>query len=334
MTRYLIRRLIAMIPVLFGLSIVLFTFIHILPGDPAVAILGEHARPDLIRQLRQNLGLDQPLYLQYFAYLGLLAHGDLGSSIIDGRPVAREFFSRLPATVELSVFALAFASGVGIWLGRLAARHPQSWIDGVVTGGSVVGVSIPIFVSGLTLQFIFGVVLGILPVSGRIDPRLGIEPVTNFMLVDTLLAARPDAFVDALKHLVLPAITLGSIPVAIISRITRASVIEVLNEDYVRTARAKGLSDHRIDSKHVMRNAWLPVSTVLGIQVGYMLSGATITETVFAWPGVGRWVVDAITGRDYFVVQSSILLFALIFLVVNLAVDVMYAVLNPRIRYG
>jgi ABC-type dipeptide/oligopeptide/nickel transport system permease component len=323
-----------MVPVLFGLSIVLFTFIHILPGDPAVAILGEHARPDLIRQLRQNLGLDKPLYLQYFTYLGQLGHGDLGSSIIDGRPVAREFFSRLPATIELSVFALAFASGVGIWLGRVAARHPQSWIDGIVTGGSVLGVSIPLFVTGLTLEFIFGVVLGILPVSGRIDPRLGIEPVTNFMLVDTILAGRPDAFVDALKHLILPALTLGSIPVAIISRITRASVIEVLNEDYVRTARAKGLTDQRINTRHVMRNAWLPVSTVLGLQVGYMLSGATITETVFAWPGVGRWVVDAITGRDYFVVQSSILLFALMFLVVNLAVDVMYAVLNPRIRYS
>ena len=334
MTRFLIWRLITMIPVLFGLSLILFTFIHILPGDPAVAILGEHARPDLIRHLRQNLGLDQPLYIQYISYLGQLLHGDLGSSIIDGRPGLTEFLSRLPATVELSVFALAFASGVGIWLGRLAARHPQSWIDGVVTGGSVVGVSIPIFVSGLTLQFIFGIVLGVLPVSGRIDPRLGIEPHTNFMLVDTLLAGRPDAFVDALKHLVLPAVTLGSIPVAIVSRITRASVIEVLNEDYVRTARAKGLSDRRIDSRHVMRNAWLPVSTVLGIQVGYMLAGATITETVFAWPGVGRWVVDAITGRDYFVVQSSILLFALIFLAVNLAVDLMYAVLNPRIRYG
>jgi peptide/nickel transport system permease protein len=332
--QYLVRRLLALIPVLLGLSILLFMFVHLLPGNPAVAILGDHARPDLVAALSQHLGFNKPLYVQYLTYLTQLLHGDLGYSFVDGHPVAEEFFTRLPATIELSLFALVFAGFVGVWLGKVAARHPGSWLDGLVTSASVFGVSVPIFVSGLTLQYIFGVVLGILPVSGQIDPRLSIEPVTNFMLIDTLLAGRPDAFANALQHLALPAVTLGSIPLAIISRITRASVLEVSYEDYVRTAKAKGLKPKRIDSRHVMRNAWLPVSTVVGIQAGYMLAGATITETVFAWPGVGQYVAQAIIDRDYFVIQSSILLFALMFLLVNLSVDLMYAVLDPRIRYG
>jgi peptide/nickel transport system permease protein len=331
--KYIVRRLLGAIPVLIGLSVVLFAFVHLLPGDPAVALLGQHATPELSARIREQLGLDRPLYEQYFTYAAQLLQGDLGKSIINNRPVLGEFMRRFPGTIELTVASLLIAIGLGIPLGRFAARYAQRFPDGVVTVISLVGISIPIFVLGLTLQYFLSVQLRLLPASSRIDPRLGIESITNFMLIDTLLQGRPDAFVDALRHLVLPAIALGSIPLAIITRITRASVLDVNNEDYVRTARAKGLPERRVDSRHIMRNAWLPVTTVIGLQVGGLLAGAVITETVFSWNGVGRWVVEAIQDHDYFVVQSSILIFALIFLVVNLVVDVGYAFLNPRIRY-
>ncbi len=334
MAKYIVRRILSAIPVLFGLSIVLFSFIHLLPGDPAAALLGQHATPELTAKIRQQLGLDQPLYVQYLQYLTQLLHGDLGKSVINNRPVITDFATRFPGTVELTLAALLFAVGIGIPLGRFAARHTQGWQDGVVTVISLFGISIPIFVLGLTLQYVLSVQLHWLPTSGRLDPRTTIPSVTNFMLIDTLLAGRPDAFVDALRHLILPAIALGSIPLAIITRITRASVLDVNNEDYVRTARAKGLTERRVDDRHIMRNAWLPVVTVIGLQVGGLLAGAVITETVFSWNGVGRWVVEAIQDHDYFVVQSSILIFAFIFLAVNLIVDIGYAYLNPRIRYA
>ncbi len=334
MARYVIRRLLQAIPVLIGLSIVLFAFVHLLPGDPARVILGQHATEASLARLRAALGLDKPLYEQYFDYIGDLFRGDFGRSLITDSPVLTEFLVKFPATIELTVAALIFAVGLGIPLGRLAARHAQRWPDGVVTVISLLGISVPIFVLGLSMQYLFSVVLGILPVSGRVEVRMGIDAVTNFMLVDTLLAGRPDAFLSAISHLILPAIALGSIPLAIITRITRAAVLDVANEDYVRTARAKGLTERRVDGRHIMRNAWLPVTTVIGLAVGGLLAGAVITETVFAWNGVGRWVVDAIQDRDYFVIQSSILVFAIIFVVVNLVVDVGYAVLNPRIRYS
>jgi peptide/nickel transport system permease protein len=332
--KYIIRRLLGAVPVLFGLSIILFAFIHLLPGDPAATILGQHAKPELVAEMRQRLGLDLPLWEQYVNYLNDLLHGDLGNSFINQRPVLTEFMIRFPGTVELTVAAMIFAVGIGIPLGRLAARHPQSMTDGAVTVVSLFGISIPIFVLGLTLQYILSVQLKLLPATGRLDGHINIPAVTNFMLVDTLLAGRPDAFADALRHLILPAIALGSIPLAIVTRITRASVLDVANEDYVRTARAKGLTERRVDSRHIMRNAWLPVTTVIGLQVGGLLAGAVITETVFAWNGVGKWVVESIEAHDYFVIQSSILMFALIFLVVNLIVDIGYAFLNPRIRYS
>jgi peptide/nickel transport system permease protein len=331
--KYIVRRLLAAIPVLFGLSIVLFAFIHLLPGDPSRAILGQHATPEAVARLRRVLGLDQPLYQQYLDYIAGLLQGDLGASVVNNKPVLGEFLVRFPATVELTAASLLFAVGLGIPLGRLAARYAQRWPDGLVTIISLLGISIPIFVLGLTLQYFFGVQFDLLPVSSRVNPRLGIDEVTNFMLIDTLLAGEPDAFWDALSHLVLPAVALGSIPLAIITRITRASVLDVSNEDYVRTARAKGLTERRVDSRHIMRNAWLPVTTVIGLQVGGLLAGAVITESIFSWNGVGRYVYEAIKGRDYFVIQSSILIFALIFLLVNLIVDIGYAYLNPRIRY-
>ncbi len=334
MLKYIVRRLLAAIPVLFGLSIILFAFVHLLPGDPSRAILGQHATPDAVARIRENLGLDKPLWQQYLIYLNQLVHLDLGTSIITGSPVSTDFLARFPGTVELTLAALIVAVGVGIPLGRLAGRHGQGWTDGTVTVVSLLGISIPIFVLGLTLQWVFGAQLHWLPTSGRIDPRLNVATPTGFMLIDTILDGRPEAFLDAVKHLILPAIALGSIPLAIITRITRASVLDVKNEDYVRTARAKGLTEGRVDNRHVMRNAWLPVVTVIGLQVGSLLAGAVITETIFAWTGVGRWVVDAIGDRDYFIIQSSILIFALIFLVVNLVVDILYAYLNPRIRYS
>ncbi len=334
MLKYIVRRLLAAIPVLFGLSIILFAFVHLLPGDPAAALLGQHATPELTAQIREQLGLNKPLYEQYAIYIGQLLHGDLGQSVINNRSVASELAIRFPGTIELTAAALLFAIGLGIPLGRLAARHVQGWADGFVTVISLLGISIPIFILGYTLQFFLSVQLKWLPTSGRLDPRTSLDAVTNFMLVDSLLAGRPDIFVDALRHLVLPAIALGSIPLAIVTRITRASVLDVANEDYVRTARAKGLTEKRVDDRHVMRNAWLPVTTVIGLQVGGLLAGAVITETVFSWNGVGRYVVEAIQDHDYLVVQSTILIFALIFLAVNLLVDIGYAFLNPRIRFS
>ena len=334
MLRYIVRRVLGAIPVLFGLSVILFLFLRLLPGEgPAEAILGQHATPQLVAQINHTLGLDKPLYVQYIQYLGRLLHGDFGASIVDGRAVSEEFLIRFPATVELTIGALIFAVGLGIPLGRLAARHPNGWIDGIVTVISLFGISIPIFVLGYTLVFVFGVTLHWLPALGAIDPRLQVNPVTHFPIIDAILMGKFNAVEDAVAHLILPSIALGSIPLAIVTRITRASVIDVSNEDYVRTARAKGLAERRVDSRHIMRNAWLPVTTVIGLQVGSLLAGAVLTETVFTWNGVGSWVVSAIQNHDYIVVQSLILIFAVIFLTVNLIVDIGYAFLNPRIRY-
>ena len=333
MGRYIVRRLLAAIPVLIGLSILLFAYIRILPGDPCVAILGQHRTPEACAALRANLGLDLPLWQQYISYLLKTLSGDLGASVVNSQPFVAEFLTRFPGTIELTAGALIFSIGVGIPLGRLAARKVGGWVDGLITGVSLFGVSIPVFVLGLALVVIFGVIMGWLPTQGRIDARARFDATSGILLIDTLFAGRLDLFVDVVRHLILPSIALGSIPLAIIARITRASVIEVANEDYVRTARSKGLKEKTVDNRHVMRNAWLPVTTVVGLQVGGLLGGAVLTETVFVWNGVGRWVVDAIENHDYPIVQSTILVFALIFLVVNLVVDVGYALLNPKIRY-
>jgi peptide/nickel transport system permease protein len=332
--RFIVRRILVAIPVLFGLSVILFLFLRLLPGGgPAEAILGQHATPQLIAQINANQGFDKPLYVQYVNYLVRLLHGDFGASFIDGQEVASTFLIRFPATVELTIGALIFAVGVGIPLGRLAARHPNSWIDGLITVISLFGISIPVFVLGYTLTFVFGVQLHWLPTFGQLSPRLDVPSVTHFAVIDAILAGHWYV-VDALQHLILPSIALGSIPLAVITRITRASVIDVSNEDYVRTARAKGLTDSRVNSRHIMRNAWLPVTTVIGLQTGALLAGAVLTETVFIWNGVGSWVVKAIQDHDYIVVQSLVLIFAVIFMAVNLIVDIGYALLNPRIRYS
>lgn len=340
MTPFIARRLLLTIPVLFGLSILLFAFIHLLPGDPATAIMGERATPEAIAEMRAYLGLDDPIPVQYGRWLWGLLHGDFGKSILNNKPVLQEYLHRLPATLELTGTASLLAVGFGVPLGRFAARHAQRWPDATVTLLSLGGVSIPVFLLGLILQVIFAVDLHLMPAAGRLDPRILIDPVTNFMLIDPWLmhgwsfARRLATFLDALHHLILPALTQASVPLAIITRITRASVIEASHQDYVRTARAKGLGEGYIQARHIMPNARLPIVTIIGLQVGLFLGGAVMTETVFAWNGLGSWVVQAITAHEYFIIQTTILIFALTFLMVNLLVDLLYAWLNPRIHYG
>lgn len=335
MGKFIIRRLLLLIPILLGLSILIFLFIRLLPGDPASTILGERATPENIIRVREALGLDRPLHEQYLSYLGGLLQGDLGKSFLTNRDVVDDFLQRFPATIELTITAMAFALALGIPLGMLTAKRRGSWIDNGGTILSLLGISIPIFFLGLMLKWMFAIQWPILPDSGRIDLiEYAFPRVTNMMTVDALLAGEWGGFVDALRHLILPGIALGTIPLAIIMRITRASVVDVLNEDYVRTAHAKGLGESTVDRRHVLRNAMLPVVTVVGLQTGLLLGGAILTETIFGWGGVGKWMYDAVVANDYQIIQSGVLLLALIFVLVNLLVDISYAFLNPRIRYS
>ena len=335
MAKFILRRLLLLFPILLGLTLLLFLFIRALPGDPAGAILGERATPEALERVREALGLNKPLIEQYFAYLVGLARLDLGHSFITNRDVTDDFLQRFPATIELTLAAMTFAIAVGIPLGMYTAKRHGTWSDSAGSVASLIGISIPIFFLGLMLKFLFAIQWPILPDSGRIDlTQYDIDRVTNFMTVDTLLAGQLDAFVDSVRHLILPAIALGTIPLAIIMRITRASVIDVMNEDYVRTANAKGLSGRTVDNRHILRNALLPVVTVIGLQLGLLLGGAILTETIFGWGGVGKWMYDAVLSNDYQVIQSGVLLLAVIFVLVNLLVDISYAFLNPRIRYS
>jgi peptide/nickel transport system permease protein len=330
--RFVVRRLLLLVPILLGLSILVFAWIHALPGSPAESLLGEHATPEAVAQIRHQYGLDKPIYLQYWDYLQTLGAGNFGTSIATTRPVTYELEHRFPATIELALSAMIFALAVGIPLGFFAAKKYGSWFDRSSLVVSLIGISIPIFFLGLILKYIFAVRLHWLPSVGREDV-LAVRPhPTNFYLLDAVLNGDPAAFWDTIRHLILPAIALGTIPLAIVARITRASVVDVQNEDYVRTARAKGLRPRTVDRRHVMRNALLPVSTIVGLQIGLLLSGAVLTETVFAWPGVGSWLKDAIFNRDYPVLQGGILFLAVVFVVVNLLVDISYAIINPRIR--
>lgn len=335
MAKFIIRRLLLLIPILLGLTLLIFVFTRLLPGDPAATILGERATPENYARVREALGLDRPLWDQYLSYMGGLLQGDLGRSFITNRDVVDDFLQRFPATIELTVAAMIFAIAVGIPLGMLTAKRRGTWVDAAGTIVSLIGISIPIFFLGLMLKWLFAIQFPILPDSGRIDQVAYYIPrVTNFMTIDAILAGEWGGVLDSLRHLVLPALALGTIPLAIIMRITRASVVDVLNEDYVRTAHAKGLRTSVVDGRHILRNALLPVVTVIGLQTGLLLGGAILTETIFTWGGVGRWIYDAVTTRDYQIIQSGILLLALIFVLVNLAVDVSYAFLNPRIRHS
>jgi len=330
--RFTIRRLLLLIPILIGLSLIIFFWIRALPGGPAQALLGERATDERITAINKQYGLDKPVYVQYWRYVRKTASGNLGDSIVSRRPVTDELKERFPATIELALAAMFFSIMVGIPLGFIAAKRYGGWLDHASLLGSLIGISIPVFFLAIILKWIFGVKLGWLPTVGRQSPLIDAEHPTNFYLLDAILTGNLPAFWDALKHLILPAIALGTIPLAVIARITRAASLDVQNEDYVRTARAKGLSPRIVDSRHVLRNALLPVATIIGLQVGLLLSGAVLTETVFAWPGMGTWLVQAIQQRNYPVIEGGVLFISLIFVLVNLVVDVSYALVNPRIR--
>jgi peptide/nickel transport system permease protein len=332
MLKFVVRRLLQMIPILAILSVLVFLFIHSLPGGPAIALLGERATEEGIEQIEEELGLDDPLHVQYTRYMGNLLQGDLGSSTRTRRPVIDELTERFPATVELGMAAMLFAIGVGVPLGFIAAKRYLGLLDNASLFVSLIGISFPVFFLALLLKYVFAIKLGWLPTIGRVDITRSLEHPTNFYVLDTIIARDWAALQDVLRHLILPAIALGTIPLAIVARITRAATLDVLNEDYVRTANAKGLDPGVVNRRHIMRNAMLPVVTVVGLQTGLLLTGAVLTETVFAWPGVGSWILEAIRNRDYAVLQGGILFFAVLVAVVNLLVDVSYAFLNPRIR--
>ena len=332
MLRFVVRRLMLLLPILIGLSILVFLWVRALPGDPAAALLGERATEESIAQVREQYGLDRPVYIQYLAYMRLVLRGDLGTSIKSRRPITEEISRRFPATVELAGAAMLFAVVVGIPLGFFSAKRHGGVFDNASLVGSLLGISIPIFFLALILKWLFAVELGLFPTIGRQSAEISIDHPTNFYVLDGIIALDPVATSDAIWHLVLPAIALGSIPLAIIARITRAAVLDVQNEDYVRTARAKGLASSIVDRRHVFRNAMLPVVTIIGLQAGLLLSGAILTETVFAIPGMGSWLAEAIEARDYPVLQGGILFVAIIFVLVNLLVDVSYALVDPRVR--
>ncbi len=335
MLRYVVRRLLLLVPILLGVSILIFFWVHALPGNPASALLGERATPALVKQYKDRYGLNRPLPLQYVDYLKVtVVDRDLGTSISSRRTVTSEIRRRFPATIELAIAAMIFAVGVGLPLGFFAAKRYGGVFDNLSLIGSLIGISIPIFFLAIILKYIFAIRLQWLPSVGREDVLLSPEHPTGFYVLDGLITGNWTAMWDAIKHLILPAIALGSIPLAIIMRITRAAVLDVQNEDYVRTARAKGLSPHIVDRRHVLRNALLPVSTIIGLQTGLLLSGAVLTETVFAFPGMGSWLRDAIFNSDYPALQGGVLFLAVVFVVVNLVVDISYAIINPRIRYS
>ena len=334
MIRFIVRRLIQMVGVVLVLSLLLFFWLRALPGGPVSAILGERSTPERRAALEAALGLDQPVYVQYLKFLQRAAQGDFGVStqVLPGTDALEIFFMRLPATLELSFFALLLATSLGIPLGYFAARRHGSVLDNTSIVASLVGVAVPVFFTAFMLKYFFAIDWNLLPVSGRQDPSLDATRVTGFFVMDGLLTREWDAAWDALLHLVLPSVALATIPFAVIFRITRASVLDVLDEDYVRTAEAKGLTSRTIRGRHVLRNAMLPVTTIIGLQVGGLLAGAVLTETVFAFGGIGQALYDAFREKDYPVLQVLIMAAAAIFVLVNLLVDIAYAIIDPRVR--
>jgi dipeptide transport system permease protein len=334
MLRFALTRLTLVVPTFIGITLLAFFLIRLVPGDPIETMAGERgidqARHE---QLRREYGFDKPVLVQYGLYVARLLHGDLGRSIVTREPVMSEFATLFPATIELAVCAIVFAICLGLPAGILAAVKRNSILDHGVMGISLTGYSMPIFWWGLLLILLFSVELGLTPVSGRIDVHYYIEPVTGFLLVDSLMSDDKSAFASALSHLVLPAIVLGTVPLAVIARMTRSAMLEVLGEDYIRTARAKGLPPLRVIGLHALRNALIPVVTVIGLQVGVLFTGAILTETIFSWPGVGKWLIEAINRRDYPVLQGGTLLIGVVVMAVNLLVDLAYGLINPRIRH-
>jgi peptide/nickel transport system permease protein len=330
---YIIKRLLQIIPVIFGVTIIAFSLIHIAPGDPARNMLGQHASQQEIDEIRTKYGLDKPLYVQYFIWLGDVLQGNLGRSILSHEQVTIEIASRFPNTIELAIAAMLFASLIGVIAGIISATKQYSIADYSVMGIALFGISMPVFWLGIMLMMIFGVYLHWLPIGGRIDLLIPFHRITGFMILDSIITGNGAALISVLSHLILPAIALGTIPMAIIARTTRSSMLEILRQDFIRTERAKGLSERIVIYKHALRNAMVPVVTVIGLNFGLLLSGAILTETVFSWPGVGRLVVDAVYARDYPLVVGCILVFALVFVIVNLITDILYTYIDPRIHY-
>ncbi|HET7628741.1 MAG TPA: ABC transporter permease [Bacillales bacterium] len=333
MFAYSIRRIFMLIPVLIGMSLIVFFLIRMIPGDPAQVILGQQATESAIRKLRHALGLDQAWYIQYFQYIGDLLHGDLGESLKRREPINQEIWGHLAATAELSFFAMVIAVVVGINAGIISAWFQNSWFDYIAMVIALVGISMPIFWLGDMEKLVFALKLHWLPSVGRTSIRHPIDPITHFYLIDTLIRGDLKQFWGVVKHLILPGVALATIPMAIIARMTRSSMLEVMRSDYVRTARAKGVKMFWVVYKHSLKNAFIPVLTTIGLQSGLLLGGAILTETIFGWPGIGTYIYDAITARDYTVIQSGILVIATIFVLINLIVDLLYAAIDPRIKY-
>jgi dipeptide transport system permease protein len=334
MLRFIFTRLSLIIPTFFGMTLMAFFLIRMVPGDPIETLAGERGI-DAERHalLLKEYGLDRPVIVQYGIYIGKVLQGDLGKSIITQAPVLQEFAALFPATIELALCAILFALLIGIPAGIIAAVKRNSILDHGVMGVSLTGYSMPIFWWGLLLILLFSVQLDLTPVSGRIAVQYFFEPVTGFLLIDSLLSGEKGAFMSAASHLILPTIVLGTNPLAVIARMTRSAMLEVMGEDYIRTARAKGLSNFRVVAIHALRNALIPVITVIGLQVGVLFTGAILTETIFSWPGVGKWLIEAISRRDYPVLQGGMLLLGAVVMAVNLLVDLAYGIINPRIRH-
>ena len=334
MFRFLLGKLAYLVPTFIGITIVAFGFVRVLPGDPVLLMAGERGlSPERHAELSAQLGFDRPMWQQYLGFLGRLFHGDFGISLVTKKPVLTEFFTLFPATLELSLCAILLATAIGLPLGVFAAIKRGSWFDQVSMSAALTGYSMPIFWWGLLLIILFSGILGWTPVSGRISLMFFFPRVTGFMLIDSLLSGQAGAFRSALAHLILPTIVLATIPMAVIARQARSAMLEVLGEDYVRTARAKGLSPFRVVGLHALRNALIPVITTIGLQVGTLMGGAILTETIFSWPGIGKAMVDSISRRDYPSVQGGLLIIAAIVMVVNLIVDLLYGLINPRIRH-
>jgi dipeptide transport system permease protein len=333
MVRFLLSKLLYLVPTFLGITIVAFGFVRILPGDPVLLMAGERGvSPERHAELSAQLGFDKPIVMQYLDFLGRLLQGDLGNSLVTKKPVLTEFLALFPATVELGLCAIIIATLVGVPVGVLAAIKRGSWFDQVSMTSALVGFSMPIFWWGLLLIIFFSGFLGWTPVSGRISLMYFFPQGTGFMLIDSLMSGQDGAFRSAVSHLILPSVVLATIPLAVIARQTRSAMLEVLGEDYVRTARAKGMARRRVIGVHALRNAMIPVVTTIGLQIGVLIAGAILTETIFSWPGIGKWMIDSISRRDYPVVQSGLLLIAGMVMVVNLLVDLTYGLINPRIR--
>ncbi len=333
MRNYILKRILNLIIMLFAVSVIIFLLIRLAPGDPARTMAGEHASAEMLEQMRREWGLDKPIYEQYIIWLRHAIRGDLGRSILTHESVFKELLYRFPNTLELSIFAMIFATLIGLIAGIVSAVKRYSFFDYFTMFIALFGVSMPVFWLGIMLLLLFGLKLDLLPIGGRLSVFYSIKPITHLYLIDSLITLNFAAFFDALKHLILPSIALGTIPMAFIARITRSSMLDVMNRDYIRTARAKGLTQRVVIMKHALRNALIPIVTASGTEFALLLGGAVLTETVFSWPGLGTYIVQAVNARDYPAVQGAVIFIAFIVATVNLIVDILYAVIDPRIHY-